>query len=199
MYRILLWALSKASEEINRKKRSTLKRSINLFGLTASRPVGLEAHPLSPSTEMRVFEALICVMVALFVTAASGELLHSQDGVSQDVHAAHGGEALAAAVQSNLAQGSLVQNSNLHVAQDVLAIAMQSNQARKGLISLRAASRGSTKEFAGCVNDKGCTAGETCGVNDICVCDSGTTGYACNVNTDCCNGYSCDQDTYVCA
>jgi hypothetical protein len=98
---------------------------------------------------MRVIEALLCVMVALLVTAASGELLHSQDGVSQDVHAAHGGEALAAAVQSNLAQGSLVQgslvqNSNLHVAQDALAIAVQSNQVQKGkgLISLRAASRG---------------------------------------------------------
>jgi hypothetical protein len=88
-------------------------------------------------------------------------LLHSQDGVSQDVHAAHGGEALAAAVQSNLAQGSLVQgslvqNSNLHVAQDALAIAMQSNQAQKGkgLISLRAASRGSSKQFASSTSNK---------------------------------------------
>ncbi len=81
--------------------------------------------------------------------------------MSQDVHAAHGGEALAAAVQSNLAQGSLVQgslvqNSNLHGAQDALAIAMQSNQEQKGkgLISLRAASRGSSKQFASSTSNK---------------------------------------------
>jgi hypothetical protein len=112
---------------------------------------------------MRVFE-VFCVMVALLVTAASGELLHSQDGVSQDVHAAHGGVSLAAAVQSNLAQGSLVQgslvqNSNLHVAQDALMLATdtQSKQAQtaKGLISLRAASRGSSK-WDDCFKNSGC-------------------------------------------
>ncbi len=108
-------------------------------------------------------------MVAPLVTAASGEFLHSQDGVSQDVHAAHGGESLAAAVQSNLAQGSLVQgslvqNSNLHVAQDALmhATDTQSKQAQtaKGLTSLRAASRGSSK-WDDCFKNSGCEPWDT--------------------------------------
>jgi hypothetical protein len=135
---------------------------------------------------MRVFEALLCVMVALLVTAASGESLHSQDGVSQDVHAAHGGESLAAAVQSNLARGSLVRGSRVMLATDT-----QSKQAQtaKGLISLRAASRGTA--FTACFfSNSGCGSGQECSVF-VCQCAAVTCTYGA-ATTNCCDGWFCD-------
>ncbi len=142
------------------------------------------------------------------VPPASGELLHSlhslhsQDGVSQDVHAAHGGESLAAAVQSNLAQGSLVQgslvqNSNLHVAQDALMLATdtQSKQAQtaKGLISLRGAQRGSSTAFAAwCFSNSDCGSGEECSVV-ACQCAAVKCTYQAAI-TNCCAGWFCNWD-----